>query len=166
MCVWSRGCGESYCTTVNSWICVSVRVSVGGWLGSCSHPLFSVCGGLPHCQHSTMPLLFSCTVTLPPLCHFPTVSTVQRHCCSAAQSLCPLCTQNCVQQYFCFICDQTVGQQQKVRKELRLHKWCIDWGVWCRKLQWKQHINIVVIMIYMSLCSKYDWYFVYFVWLF
>ena len=25
------------------------------------------------------------------VCHFPTVSTVQHHCCSAAQSLCPLC---------------------------------------------------------------------------
>ena len=70
------------------------------WLWSCSHLLRSVCVtsplsaqhnttvvqlhshtapsvSLPNCQHSTTPLLFSCTVTLPPLCHFPTVSTAQ-----------------------------------------------------------------------------------------
>jgi hypothetical protein len=90
-------------------------VSVGTtWLGSCSPVPCSVCVtsplsaqhnttvvqlhshfapsvSLPHCQHNTTPLLFSCTVNLPPLCHFPTVSTAQQHCCSAAQSLCPLC---------------------------------------------------------------------------
>jgi hypothetical protein len=55
------------------------------------HNHFAPSVSLPHCQHNTTPLLFSCTVTLPPLCHFPTVNTAQHHCCSAAQSQCPLC---------------------------------------------------------------------------
>ena len=37
-------------------------------LRDCGHAAICcvLCVGLPHCQHSTTPLLFSCTVTLAP----------------------------------------------------------------------------------------------------
>ena len=90
-----------YCVRVNEWMCRRV-----GWkYGDCNCWKF-VTGVM-------QPTTAFC------VWEFPTVSTVQRHCCSAAQWLWLSLYTNLFKVMFLFYCDKTVGQQHEFVRELR-----------------------------------------------